>query len=1571
MSINLRFATCFAMIAAAVTVIHAAHLRYSLASLTESSLHINFTMPAGARQTTDPVALFAFSTRPAVSFNIQATVTGPSNTIALPVRTLSSGWMGSHYLQWIGIDLSRVLDGTSSSLSGSLTIAFRTSLFRPGTSGEVRNNMLLAHTVSPPALSKKSPAAFIPDRPFGHGIKMGIVKDGICELTAEALQAKGVPVAAIPSRRYRLFVQDREVPLYVTASPSAPLGPGDRILFYGNYLRGSSSHYTQYSNTNVYWLTWTGTDAGIRVATVSGEQRVDETRFTKDSVELMAQEVRDTIHIEKDEDIRWLGSIDNPEEMTEAVPDSGLFDNWYWGFVGMTELTSYAITIPSPARNGAARIRVGFMGLTNEESDPADHQVQVLVNNDPAGANNVAVWDGQKPHTFASDTFPASLLKPGENTISFVVTRRSYEDRSALNWIEMEYPRGYRAQDDKLVFKGGSNAVRKVTQFEVSGFSSSSLEVWDLTKHRIFKCFKVKRGSGNDRSLYSLVFQDSIPTPSVYYAQSVEQRTTPAWMVRDTLRTDWDTCMGADYLVIGPDWADTIVAPLCAVHRDRGLRTAFIDINDIYNFFSFGIRNPESIRSLLSMLVGANTDRPPRFLLLAGDCTHDLDKKNQERTIVPTRLSQVPGWGAASDDDYFVTVQGEDQFADLCVGRFPAENPSQLAIMVEKSVRYIVSPSRGFWRDNLLVASGYETDFTSYTHRLAGEVIGPRMNILRMDADPRSMYYKDELSAATTMAGHINAGIFALSFNGHGGGNIWSDSRFFGYNDLGKLHNGQWGTSGRLPVVFSFTCLTGFFESVFYRSLGEEFVRTDMNGALCFYGASAYTSKTGNMKLNRILLELALDSRPTTVGELIRASEMTTLVRNGPTHIPLTRQYNLLGDPALPWELTPDTLSCSLTENALAPGESLSVRGVCAPVSEGSVYLTVHGGPALWNRSLVTVEGGSFAESFGVKDSVRTASGMVRAYAWNDSFEVRGWATFSKDTIMVRDLRVAPPSYAFGDTVSISCSIARPTDTSRVTLYCLYAVASPHATDAEFNGVRMEEDSTGRWATPQNVVLTFTDDYNQMLLVYFRIQAGEYSKESSLYSFPIAGRSDLAFTGSSLPVTWKNDSLRIDFEVLNKGSAASPPFTVAFLWGSEPSADTFAVLHCTDQLKAGKVWNSSAVMPDTQGAVPFFALINGERTFEEMSFDNNRGTGALRTVSRSLTTTADTLLSLGGGLLITPVRNFSNSRKVFLFSDRMQNARPLLTGSRWLALRGDSLCAMRIGVRPALNEDDSLLWIWRLDSLPGEFPAGATQTASGKLSVMHDDSILSAWRHIGGYRDGNAAELMMKTGGQGPFAAALLEDTRPPSIQVSVYGRELRFLDYAAKDQPFNILLADPSGVSPASVAVTLNRKELPGDIQSKLQKKGDLRNLTITTYPPPENAIDSLFVTATDLAGNASEESFAYKPGTALEIQVFSCHPNPFHLRARGVNGPPQTVIFAFQLTNAADITLNIYTVTGKKIWTVERNMLEMYGEIEWNGRDKDNYRIANGTYYAKLIATSGKRSVKKTIRIAKLEGY
>ncbi|MBT3168645.1 MAG: T9SS type A sorting domain-containing protein [Candidatus Cloacimonetes bacterium] len=70
----------------------------------------------------------------------------------------------------------------------------------------------------------------------------------------------------------------------------------------------------------------------------------------------------------------------------------------------------------------------------------------------------------------------------------------------------------------------------------------------------------------------------------------------------------------------------------------------------------------------------------------------------------------------------------------------------------------------------------------------------------------------------------------------------------------------------------------------------------------------------------------------------------------------------------------------------------------------------------------------------------------------------------------------------------------------------------------------------------------------------------------------------------------------------------------------------------------------------------------------------------------------------------------------------------------------------------------------------------------------------------------------------------------------------------------------------------------------------------------------------------------------------------------------------FTFIMTETADVTVTIYTISGRKIRTIEAgNLSSGFQQIYWNGEDKTGDDIANGTYFYKIIANqNGKISEK-----------
>ncbi len=1529
--------------------------RFSIVSTSDKQITVDFQ-----NQTSD--FLFAYSTNDPENKSTARVLVTPVNNSSIPARlqNVSEGWYNGRYVRWLKISTE-----SSATISGSIFFSADQYSYIPEKVA-LKNGIL---DLPGPARLKKSSVYDIPELPFRIGVKVSVSHDGIYAISKNQLKETGVPVDKIDSRTFKLYEKQTEVPLHIIGTTSGALADNSYILFYGRHLSTSSSNFTQYSNTNIYWLTW-GDDPGSRCMIKSGARRRDLTLYGtgKDTMVVRAKNFQDTLHFEEDLDIRWLGSISQPADIASAPVADSSIDNWYWGFVGNNDYNSFDIDLPRPAASGTAKLMVSLTGLTSQSTAEFDHSFSILVNDDVPSQGNTVRWNGQNSIVFTTDTFPAKMLLTGKNSIGFLREIHSFEDRAALNWIKVIYTRSYEALDNKFGFKNTPESFNAITQYEIPGFSSRELDVWDTEKYRVFTEFEIQPGSGKNKTGFTLIFQDSISGKTTYLAQTSSKREAPDMLVLDTIKNIWDTLAGKDYYIISTDSFYTELKPLLDIHTSRGLKCAFVSIEDIYNRFSFGIRDPESVRTFLKYIFAISGAHPPRFLLLGGDTTHDLDKKNRGRNVIPTHLSRIPGWGPASDDGYLVTVSGDDNFADLSVGRFPAQNKSEMKAMVDKTVAYIKNPVRGFWRDNILLAGGGkpgETVFTEFNDKTRKEVIGPHMNILRMDADPTSPYYKSEFTASKTMADYINAGVFILNFNGHGGGNVWSDSRFFSYDDLPKLVNGSWGESGKLPIVFSFTCLTGFFESSFYRSLGEEFLRTSQHGAISFYGASAYTSQIGNNYMNRLLLEQGINGSFESIGELISYTEMLMLVQNGPDYIPLIRQYNLLGDPALPWLLTSESLEMSLDKKAVSGDETISLTGSAHPLSNGQVRIQVLASDREWSNHLLPLDKGSFSKTLTLKKDAGTSDGMIRAYAWNDSAELKGWIPFTKDTFMVYDIGVSKDEIALGDSIAVFCRTDLPQQYSDASIYCLYSIEASQASFSNASGILMSKDTTGLYTTNRKISITATEDPDVVLKIKFRVLSAGTAKESSVFSYPVKGRPDLLFAGP-ISFKWIGDSLVACVQVLNAGSTPSSDFSVVLNWTDESTETPFKTVECKE-LQPGKSQNLIISLPDTTGALTVSAIIKMGSEYSEIDPNNNETISTLQVVQNTIQAISDSLTSVGGGLTIKPVKKLSKEYRAFLFSEPVSKPAPLKSSSSWAILSQDSIKAFSLGLRPALSTTDSLNWIFKTDK---SLEKQQATTATGKLAVLSKDEESDNWRFAGNSVSvGNSTSFHSAL--PGPFTLAYLTDLKGPEIQLSVAAREVQFVDYIAKDRPFNILISDPSGIFLPSVHIQLNGKELQAQNRSSTPTGSEMENINLTLYPPSERSIDSLSITAQDLAGNVTTTVFAYKPGENLSIKFLSCHPNPFTAKPGPDGKTMQKIRIAFLLSDMASAEMILYTVSGRAIRNWRFTNIIGYQEVEWDGRDREGKRLANGTYYLKLIARNDRKKVKKIIKIVKLEGF
>ena len=87
--------------------------------------------------------------------------------------------------------------------------------------------------------------------------------------------------------------------------------------------------------------------------------------------------------------------------------------------------------------------------------------------------------------------------------------------------------------------------------------------------------------------------------------------------------------------------------------------------------------------------------------------------------------------------------------------------------------------------------------------------------------------------------------------------------------------------------------------------------------------------------------------------------------------------------------------------------------------------------------------------------------------------------------------------------------------------------------------------------------------------------------------------------------------------------------------------------------------------------------------------------------------------------------------------------------------------------------------------------------------------------------------------------------------------------------------------------------------------------------------------------------------------------YPNPF----------ANDTWFTFQMISpngGAEVTVSVYTVTGRKIQEIRGFAEAGFNKLYWNGLDYDGDILANGVYLYKIVIDDGDHKVEKIDKLA-----
>ncbi|MBN2830262.1 MAG: T9SS type A sorting domain-containing protein [Candidatus Cloacimonetes bacterium] len=300
------------------------------------------------------------------------------------------------------------------------------------------------------------------------------------------------------------------------------------------------------------------------------------------------------------------------------------------------------------------------------------------------------------------------------------------------------------------------------------------------------------------------------------------------------------------------------------------------------------------------------------FVQLAGDAAQ-----------IPT-LSHNGG----GSDPTFALVAGSDNYPDIFIGRFSAENVTQLETQVQRSIWYERDINTdATWLNN---AMGIASDQGGGSQGDMNESDIAHLDLIRTDLLGYGYSTVDQIydpgASASTVSNNLNQGRGFVNYVGHGSNTSWSTTGFSNTN-VNQLTNDY-----KLPHIVSVACVNGNFVSM--TCFAEAWLRAENNnnptGAIAIYASSINQDWDSPMRAQDEITDLLIAEQKTTIGGLYFNGSCDMLDNYGSVGVDMYKTWHIFGDASLVVRSkTPETMTVSHMPTYFlgAPAFNVTVAG--------------------------------------------------------------------------------------------------------------------------------------------------------------------------------------------------------------------------------------------------------------------------------------------------------------------------------------------------------------------------------------------------------------------------------------------------------------------------------------------------------------------------------------------------------------------------------------------------------------------------------------------------------------------
>ena len=675
--------------------------------------------------------------------------------------------------------------------------------------------------------------------------------DGVYRLSYDDLSNVGFPVGAVNPKSIQLFHRGVEQAIFVAGESDSSLDAGDFIEFYGERNDGTldtemyvsdteqpHGYYNLHSDTAAYFLTWTlGSTNGKRMPLYKEDNTNNiqsETVHNKEILEVYKSHYsKGRAYPEGLPNTRtWLTKFDKGEGWSGNRMKKGQSQNF------TLNLSKSSNSGPKPTLEILLVGRNNFTHTATVEVGSSDGNLRTIsnVNFNFYETNKVTAQLEWSDVAGNNDLFVkvSSVDNGAANNIS-------------VSYIKLTYPQGFDMQGElSRIVNIKANPSNE--SYIILSNAPPTPVIYDLVDTD-----NVRRiGFNNNGNAINAMIDQTISGRKLLVTDG--SAITP---VVKKINFTQITPAAHDYLIISNKrlmkpsggYADPVEAysTYRASEEGGGFSPLVVEMDQLYNQFSFGESTPMSIRKFADFML--QNDNLKYIFLIGKGFTVDgyrsaVKKYYRHSPEVFHARNLVPVAGTPGSDIALIAgLKGTINQPPVPIGRINALDPEEVVAYLDKIIEAEAMPIDGLWRKKMVHLSGGQTlsELNSFANNVdqlkniaEDTYLGAKVNTINKSSNSAV-----QLINITEL---VNNGIAMITFFGHSAGSLTDI-------EIGMVTEQSLGyaNKGKYPLIMVNGCNAGNIFNNEY-TFGENWILTADKGALGFlaHTSNGYSDRLKN-----------------------------------------------------------------------------------------------------------------------------------------------------------------------------------------------------------------------------------------------------------------------------------------------------------------------------------------------------------------------------------------------------------------------------------------------------------------------------------------------------------------------------------------------------------------------------------------------------------------------------------------------------------------------------------------------------------------------------------------------------